>query len=173
MPKQHLILVGPPGSGKTTAGRLLAAHLDAPFVDLDRFIEAKTGRTIEKIFTEQGESAFRDIESEVGKAVLAGAPSVVVPGAGYFIRPDQRDAALAIGFVVYLKVSPTEAARRLEGLGNRPLLQGFEPVLRLAQILRQREASYLLAPHKVDTDKLTAEQVAERLAKLARSEAGW
>lgn len=173
MPKRHVVLVGLPGSGKSTVGRLVAARLEAPFVDLDRLIEARVGKSVERIFTELGEEAFRAFESEVGATVLAGPPSVFAPGGGFFMDRGRRLRAMAVGFVVYLETSPSVAARRLAGLGDRPLLKGFEPTLRLRQLLERREAVYLEAPGRVSTDWLTPEQVADKVVELARSGGGW
>ncbi len=172
MPK-HVVLVGIPGSGKSTVGRLAAGLLGAPFVDLDRLIEERAGRSISRIFATDGEAAFRALEAELGAEALKGPASVLAPGGGFFADRQGRQLALDSGLVVYLETSPSVASRRLEGQGERPMLKGFDRTLRLRQVLEQREAAYLEAPGRVSTDWLSPERVAAKVVELARSEGGW
>lgn len=173
MGRRHVVLVGLPGSGKSTVGRIAAEQLGAPFLDLDRLIESRTGRTIERIMAEQEEAGFRLLEAEAAADVLSGPAAVLAPGGGFFQDPAGRQAALEAGYVVYLHVSPSVAARRLKDATDRPLLKGYDITLRLAQLLQRREAAYLQAHAKVSTDSLEPGQVAERVAVLARSGGGW
>ncbi len=172
MPK-HVILVGLPGSGKTTVGRLAAGLLGAPFVDLDSLVEARAGKSVERIFADMGEEAFRALESEIGAEVLAGPAGVFAPGGGFFTDRSRRLQSLAAGYVIYLETSPSVASRRLSGLTDRPVLKGFDRTLRLRQLLEQREGAYLEAHGRVSTDWLKPEQVAAKVVELARSEGAW
>ena len=173
MTRKHVILVGLPGAGKSSVGARVAALLDAPFADFDVLIEARATKNIPAIFAEDGEAAFRKLEARVGAELLAGEPAVLAPGGGFFIDPAHRRLSLTLGYVVYLEVSPSVAASRLAGGPERPLLKGFEPAMRLRQILEQREALYLEASGRVRTDGRTPDEVAAEVAKLARSMGGW
>ena len=173
MAARHLILLGLPGAGKSTVGRMAGQRLGADVVDLDRLVEARAGKSVERIFAEDGEAAFRTLESDLGAMVLAGKPVVLAPGGGFFMDPGRRSRALAAGLCIWLQVSPAVSARRLKGQPERPLLSGFEPMLRLRQLLEQREAIYREAPHRVSTDNRSPEQVADVIVELARKEGGW
>jgi len=173
MKRRHIILVGLPGSGKTTVARLVAERLGATVIDFDAVIEARAGKSVERIFAEDGEPAFRALEATVGAEALAGEPAILSPGGGFFQDPVQRRLALVMGYVVYLMTSPAVAARRLEGSHSRPLLKGFEPALRLHLLLEQRRGTYLEAQERVTTDLLTPEAVADEVAQLARTHGGW
>ena len=111
-PRRHLLLVGLSGAGKTTVGRLVAAALGAPFVDLDEEVARRAGRTIAEVFGEEGESVFRALESACARDALAGAPAVVAAGGGYFDDPANRLAANVGALTVYLDVEPAAAAAR-------------------------------------------------------------
>ncbi len=168
-----MILVGLPGSGKTTVGRLVAAALGADFVDLDEVIERRAGKSVPRIFAEDGEPAFRALEAEVGGEVLRAAPAVVAPGGGFFAGDRTRELARAAGLVVYLETEPAEAARRLGGPAGRPLLEGGDPVRRMALLLEARGALYRESECAVSTTGASAEEVARRVVSLARDRAGW
>ncbi len=169
------MLVGLPGSGKTTVGRLAAGSLGAPFVDLDEEIERRAGKPVPRIFAEDGEPAFRRLEAEAGAAALAGPPAVVAPGAGFFALETSREAARRAALVVYLQADPAEAARRLgaAGAAARPLLRGPDPTARMALLLAARGALYAEAECTVATTGRGAEEVARSVASLARERAGW
>jgi len=172
--RRHIVLVGLPGSGKTTVGELAAGRLGAPFVDLDRLIEHRAGRSVERIFAEQGEEGFRNLETEAGlAALLSGEPAVIAPGAGWFTDPARLGRTSELGYAIYLRTSPRIAAQRLGSHAGRPLLKGFDLTLRLAQLLQQREAGYLQAPAAVSTDELSPAEVAAEVVALARSGGGW
>ncbi len=171
--RRHVILVGLPGAGKTTVGRLVAERLAVPFTDLDDLVAARAGKSLQRLFAEEGEPAFRALEAALGAAQLALPPGVLAPGGGWFLDPAQRRLALERGYAVYLRTSPGVAARRLAGSGGRPLLMGFEPTLRLRQLLEQRDVVYLEAPGQVTTDDQTPAAVAEQVVQLARGEGGW
>lgn len=114
-----LVLVGPMGVGKTTIGKKLAKALELPFVDTDALITTAHGN-ISKIFEEQGEAKFRELEEEVVIGQLGGS-SVVATGGGAVLSERTR-AALASAFVVYLATDGRHMASRLQN-GDRPLLK--------------------------------------------------
>lgn len=171
--KRHIVLLGLPGAGKTTVGRLVATALGAPFVDLDAEIARHAGKGIPVIFREDGEAAFRILESGCARLAFAREPAVIAAGGGFVEDAQNRAAAHAAGLTVYLEVEPATAATRLRNGGERPLLAGADPVLRLAALLARRRAGYLEAQHVVATDGATLREVAERVASLAREHAGW
>jgi shikimate kinase len=115
------VLVGMPGSGKSTIGRRLAKALGVPLLDTDAKIVETTGRTIAEIFVD-GEPEFRRIEAEVVRAALAEHDGVLSLGGGAVTSPEVREA-LAGHVVVYLEISAAEGIRRTAGSG-RPLLAG-------------------------------------------------
>ena len=154
-------------------GRLVAAALGAPFVDLDEAVERRAGRPVAALFRERGEAAFRHAESACAREALAGAPAVVAAGGGFFDDPGNRTAAHAGALAVYLEVEPATAAARLAGSAGRPLLTAGDPAPILAAMLDRRRAGYLTAPHVVATDGATPESVAERVVSLAREHGGW
>lgn len=163
-----LVLVGLPGSGKSTVGPLVAEALAVPFVDLDRAIETEAGKSVARIFDEDGEGAFRAMEARLGAALLSGPPCVLAPGGGYFVDPDVRGRTLACALVIYLVTAPAEAARRLGSSQDRPLLRGYVPDLRLRLLLEHREALYRQAQQSVRTDGRTPAEVAAEVSELAR-----
>ena len=117
------ILVGPPGSGKSTVGQALATRLGLAFRDTDDDLEERYGKPIAQIFVDDGEQTFRDAEVEVVAAALASHEGVLALGGGAPLRPETQ-AALHGRRVVFLDVSLSEAANRIGLSAARPLLMG-------------------------------------------------
>jgi len=171
--KRHLILVGLPGSGKTTVGRRAAELLPTDFTDTDEAVETETGRSISRIFAESGEEEFRRLERAAMDRALERPPQLIAAGAGWIAEPGNLEAAEgALAFIVYLRISPANAARRLEGENTRPLLAGVDAVSRLESLLVTREPWYRRAGSVLDASG-TAEQVAKAVVGEARRRAGW
>lgn len=170
--KRHVVLIGLPGSGKSTVGSLAARQLGAEFVDIDAAIVRREGRPVTLIFAEQGESAFRDMERREVEAALTREPAVIAPGGGWASQPGvlarARDAAL----VIYLRTEPETATARA-GPGNRPTLMGGDPSDLMRGLLLDREGAYLQADATVSTDSRTAVEVAADVVRLAQAHAGW
>lgn len=118
-----VVLVGPPGSGKTTVGRALADELGVPFRDTDDDVERLAGRSVPDIFVTSGEAEFRRLERDAVAVALAEHDGVLAIGGGA-VESERTRAALAEEQVVYLTVSPGEAAKRVGVDGPRPLLLG-------------------------------------------------
>jgi len=172
--KRHIVLIGLPGSGKTTVGGLVAAQLHAGFVDVDAVIERREGRPITMIFAEKGEAAFRILERHEMETALANEPAIIAPGGGWAAQPGAVEDAKTRAFVIYLRTRADTAAQRAEPQGTRPLLMGGEsPAERMRQLIKQREPAYLQAHDKIDTDKKTAARVASEVVRLAQTMAGW
>ncbi len=171
--KRHLILVGLPGAGKTTVGRLVAERLGAAFVDTDAIIVRKMQMPVVSIFGALGEAAFRKMEREAMAGVLAGPPSVISPGGGWVVQPGALESARPNSYLVYLKAMITTIAKRTGGDGSRPILVGEDPHEILRALLKEREPFYLQADAEVKSDMRTPEQVAEEIVVLARANAGW
>lgn len=144
-----IILVGLPGSGKSTIGRQLARRLQLPFVDSDQVVEARLGCAIRTFFEREGEDRFRDIEEAVIDELTASHPGVMATGGGVVLRPGNRERMRARGQVVYLSSTPEELARRLRHDTQRPLLQVADPLARLRDLHAARDPLYREAAHFV------------------------
>src|SRR5512140_2015406 len=119
----HIFLYGPPGSGKTTLGRLLADSLCLPFVDLDRAIEAGAGMPVAQIMRDRGEEAFRRMESAALREQLEGSERVIALGGGTLLSDGNRSAAEARGRILCLRAEMPVLRGRLQTDGHaRPLL---------------------------------------------------
>lgn len=116
-----VVLVGFMGAGKTTTGRMLAQRLGIPFLDSDHVVTQRAGRTIAEIFDQDGEAAFRALESAVIAELVSGPPVVLSVGGGAVETDATRDA-LAGAVVVHLHVSYRQALRRVGGDPRRPML---------------------------------------------------
>jgi len=168
MSAPRIVLVGLPGSGKSTVGPLVAAELGWSFVDLDDEVVRAAGRSIPELVAAEGESGFRARERAATVALANRGPLVLAPGGGWMLDPLNREALGAATKVVYLAVSPEVAATRMGGAAiGRPLLAGANPAHRLEELLAQRESSYLQANHTVSVNLLAPGEVAALIVALA------
>jgi len=147
-----VVLVGMPGSGKSTIGRRLAKALDVPLLDTDAKIVETTGRSIADIFVE-GEPKFRRIEADVVRSALAEHTGVVSLGGGAITTPDVVEA-LAGHTVVYLEITAAEGIRRTSGGPTRPLLADGDPAEKYRSLMAQRVPLYRkVATIRVNTNR--------------------
>jgi shikimate kinase len=159
-PNAHVILVGLPGSGKTTVGKRLASAIGRRFVDFDTAIEERVGRSVAEIFAGHGELRFRALELELTRELAHAEPMVLAPGGGWCTVPGAVELLRPPGVIVYLRVRPEVARDRLlagaEHL-SRPLLSGGDPLAKLRDLLSARDSMYcgsdavIDAEHIVDT----------------------
>lgn len=156
-----MILIGPPGSGKSTVGRLLAHRLGVSFNDADADLEVLAGRCIADIFTEDGEPAFRALEERVVAAGIPEHSGVYALGGGAVLSERTR-ALLAGHTVVFLSVSMGTGVQRTGLSSARPLLAGVNPRATYKALLEARLPIYReVATLEVATDKRTPDDVVE------------
>jgi shikimate kinase len=154
------VLVGPPGAGKSTVGRLLAERWGCRFTDSDEVIEETEGRTVSTIFVEDGEARFRALEHEVIAGLLTDAEGVIAVGGGAVLDVRTREA-LAAERVVLLETGIAEAAARVGLNRDRPLLVGNVRGT-LTMLLKERAPLYHeVADVTVTTDGRTPAEVAD------------
>jgi len=147
------VLVGLPGSGKSTIGRRLAKALNVGMLDTDAAIEERTGRRIADIFATDGEEEFRRIEEDVIRAALAEHDGVLSLGGGAVTTPGVR-AALAGHDVIYLEITAAEGVRRTGGNTVRPLLAGPDRAEKFRALMTQRVPLYRkVATIRVNTSR--------------------
>ncbi len=171
--KKHIVLIGLPGAGKSTVGRIVAERLHAGFVDIDTILNRKEGKPISMIFAEKGEPVFRDMERKEVDAALANQPAVIVPGGGWAAQPGALEDARSRGYFVYLKARAEVAAGRAEPSGTRPVLMGDDPLARMRELFTARDPYYAKADATVQTEAKPAEKVADEVVRLAQINAGW
>jgi len=174
-----VVLVGPPGSGKSTVARALAQRWQTAARDTDDDVAAAAGKTVSDIFVEDGEPVFRELERAAVARALAEHDGVLALGGGAVLDPATQDALAGYraggGVVVFLDVSLAYAAPRVGFTASRPLLLG-NPRARWQMLMNQRRAVYQsVATGMVLTDGLSPAAVAGRVeavaaaARIARS----
>lgn len=173
---RHLVLIGMMGAGKTSVGRRVALRLGRPFVDTDRLVEERAGRTVGEIFEADGEPAFRALEAKaVRDALDSDTWAVVALGGGAVLDPASRELAREAGLVVWLQAPARELARRVEASTRRgtvrPLLTPGPPAETvLGGLARDREQAYRAAAHlTVETAGRSPGQVATAVLRAI----GW
>lgn len=161
----RVVLVGPPGSGKSTVGAALAALLGVAFHDTDAAIEAHGGRPISDIFVEDGEAVFRALErAEVARA-MADEEGVLALGGGAPVDP-RTERLLDGQTVVFLDVGIADAAKRVGFDRSRPLL-AVNPRASWVRLMNERRPLYeRVATHRVDTAGRSPDEVAAEVAAL-------
>ncbi len=161
-----VFLIGFMGSGKSTIGRMLAAPLGLPYIDLDHYLEQLQGQSIPALFEALGEAAFRELERDALHALSQGRSSVIATGGGTPCHFDNMAFMKTNGKTLYLKASPEELAMRLKPeLGNRPLLNGQTRETLpgfIAELLAKRSPFYDQADIVVFTDGQTKQDVVRR-----------
>ena len=168
--KQHLILVGLPGSGKTTVGQAAAAKLNRTFLDLDQEIERREGRSIGQIFGEKGEAYFRKKERELTEELTFVGNMIVAPGGGWVADADNVALVRPPSQLVYLRVTPESALKRLGPMRMmRPLLSRPDPLGELKRLLAARKEAYESADHVVSTELYDLQRVIDKVVALGGS----
>lgn len=165
---KSIVLVGPPGAGKTTVGGLLARRLNDDFIDTDQLIETETGKKISDIFVEEGESAFRAIEEKVVLATLTSFKGVISLGGGSVLSPKVQEllkSSNARQLVIYLDVSISHAAPRVGFNKERPLLM-INPRAQWQELMNSRRPIYLsVADEVVDTNNRTPDVIVDEIVQ--------
>ena len=165
----RIVLIGAPGSGKSTVGMALAAQLKLAFVDTDSLIELKESRKISNIFVDDGEGFFRAIEFEALKEVLQKSDCVISLGGGAPIAKKAQEALRnSDSLIVFLDVSLATAAPRVGFNRDRPLLLG-NPRAQWQTLSDQRRPIYEdLADYTVKVDDMSVEEIVSQIESVLR-----
>lgn len=162
--KEHIVLIGMMGCGKSTLGRLLADRLGAPFLDLDEEIVRFEGRSIPELFAAFGEEGFRARETAALRRALVLPPQVIASGGGIVTREENIALMRPRALVIWLR-RPLEDMIATVGQGTRPNLAGDKRE-RMRTLYARREELYRCAAHIVFDNAAPPEQSAEALARL-------
>ncbi len=163
---RNIILEGFMGSGKSVISELLSDELSLELLDTDSAIEQAEGRSISSIFEEDGEEAFRDMETDLLESVVRDhyRDTVISLGGGSVLREENRKLLESAGKVVYLKASPESVYERIRDDDSRPLLRCEDPLSRIRELLEKRSSIYESAADLVVvTDGKTPKEIAKEI----------
>jgi shikimate kinase len=171
MTRPNIIITGFMGTGKTTVGKKLAAALGYDFIDTDELIVARSGQSIEEIFKEKGEPAFREMEAAIARELGEKEGLVIATGGGTMLAADNAAALGKKGRVFCLVATPDEVMERLasDPQIRRPLLDSPNPKERIVALLREREAGYARFRQLVTSDR-SPEELTTLIVEIVRSE---
>lgn len=163
----NFVLIGFMGAGKSSVGRLLAQKTGKQFMDTDELIVKQMNLSINDIFATYGEEYFRDLETNLVKALSENVSNAVISvGGGLALREENRVYLKKIGTVVYLSVNENTVIRRLKGDTSRPLLRGTKEEVKekVGSLLNARKPIYEDASNLViKTDRLTKDEIVDRI----------
>lgn len=170
---KNIILIGFMGCGKSSVGRRLAGTLHCDFLDTDELIEKEQGRSISDIFATDGESAFREMETECLRGLMDRGDDgfVLSVGGGLPVREINRKLLRELGVVVLLQVSAEVVYKRLRNDKTRPLLQDKNPRGRIEDLMNARKGFYEdAATYVVKVDEKNFDEIVEEIIKICRKE---
>jgi len=166
---RSIFLIGMMGSGKSSTGPVLAEILKYKYVDLDVLIEKLTKKTIDKVFSEEGEEYFRDLETQCLQEIIK-LPSVVVSTGGGVVLKKENWGILRQGIIVWLDINKEIALNRLNSKDNiRPLLKGNIDV-KYEEIFETRKDIYAQADLRVEINNEGVKNVAEKILNTLKKE---
>ena len=167
---KKVVLIGPPGAGKSTIGKALAKEIATEFIDSDSEIERITGKKISDIFVEEGEAVFRKTEVEVVTALLDGFEGVIALGGGAPINTQIQEALTGVEFpVIFIDVSISQAANRIGFNKDRPLLL-INPRQQWLNLMSERRPIYeKLASQTVNSDSQKPHEVAKLISEKLKA----
>lgn len=151
------------GVGKSSVGRNLAEHLGFQFLDTDEQIEERTGKTINQIFAELGEPAFRDLEKRLVCELATREKLVISTGGGLAANAENLTSLKTHALVVCLWASPEMIYERVRNQSHRPLLHAPDPLLKIKELLAKREPFYKQADVLVNTERRSVKEVAQHV----------
>lgn len=166
---RNIILVGFMGSGKTTIAIKLAHRLRMQYVSTDELIEKREKATINEIFTRKGEEYFRNIESDVLRDACSMENVVIDSGGGVVLRDDNWENMKSSGIVICLTADADVIMERTKKYKHRPLLNVEDPKQKIKNLLSKRAPFYAKAALCIDTGKLTAGEVVDKIAVMAEA----
>ncbi len=170
--KNNIILIGYMGCGKTTLGKKLSYRERIALLDTDKRIEQKQKKTINEIFDEEGEPAFRQMETECLKEFLDYSDRYVISvGGGLPMKEENRTLMKQLGTVIYLKAEPDTIYERLKNDTTRPLLRGDNPQEKIRTMIEMRNPYYEEAADAiVSVDCKSFEDIIQEILTAAKGE---
>jgi shikimate kinase len=167
-----IVLIGPPGSGKSSVGKALSRKLSRPWIDTDTEVESRAGKKISEIFLEDGEATFRALERDVVDEVMGSEAGIVSLGGGSVLNEASQKRITTAKEVVFLDVSISNAAPRVGFNKDRPLL-AINPRQQWLQLMEKRRPIYeSLATITVSTDNKKPDQVADEIIEAIEQRVG-
>jgi shikimate kinase len=167
-----IVLIGPPGSGKSSVGKALSRKLSRPWIDTDTEVESRAGKRISEIFLEDGEATFRALERDVVDQVMGSEAAIVSLGGGSVLNESSQKRITTAKEVVFLDVSISNAAPRVGFNKDRPLL-AINPRQQWLQLMEKRRPIYeSLATITVSTDNKKPDQVADEIIEAIEQRVG-
>lgn len=164
--KRNIVLIGMPGCGKTRVGMALSRKLGMPLLDTDKMVEQATGRSVREIFAEDGEAAFRDMETAAAREAAGREGVIIATGGGMVLREENMAALAATGYVFFRDRDPDAIAG--EDHRGRPLMAGGRD--RVYQLYEERIGYYRRYAEYTISHTDTVEEAADQIAAIFRKE---
>lgn len=166
---KNIVMVGMMGAGKTTVGELLATKLNRELKDIDRVIEQEQKKSIIEIFTDDGEEAFRKLESETIEKFSNMSDLIISTGGGALEKANNLSNLQKNGIIIYLKADIEELFKRVKNETQRPLLKEQDPLEVIKKLIKKREKFYLMANITIITDNKSPEKITEEIIKAIKN----
>lgn len=159
----NIALIGFMGTGKSSVGHLVATHLHFTFLDTDHVIEARAGKTISDIFSQEGEPAFRELEKKIVGELVSRKKTVISTGGGLPTNPANLASLKIHSLVVCLWASPEKIWERVRNQTHRPLLNEADPLAKIHRLLEERAPYYRQADVLLNTEMRSLKDVAQQV----------
>ncbi|MCD6459544.1 shikimate kinase [bacterium] len=163
---KNIVLFGFMGTGKSLIARKLRDILGLEVIDMDTLIQQREGKSISKIFAENGEPYFREIEKKTAIELAEQQGVIISTGGGVVLNEENIKNLSKNGVCVCLQAEPETIFERVKPETHRPLLQTDNPLETIKNILNKRKINYLKVPYKIVTDNKTPEQICEEILNI-------